>query len=176
MSVKKRKRNKAQAPISISTVLLVFILLAIVAAIAAYYITKKSTPRALPRPVHILNQKELQNKKPSLPKAKPGIKNPMEGTWVSRSDGAILEVHSNKFSIDLPSVDSHNFQQGVITTEGAKVIFIFTGDKNPCKEGRGVYTFKIVQGSLHFKVEKDNCQSRKEKIVAVWDRFSTSQK
>lgn len=173
MTAKKRKPRKTQKPGSVLTVLLIIILLAILAAITSYFLTKQPTPITKTQSEQVKKGKEPQHKPTEKPSTKkPEVKTILEGTWVSRSDGALLEFHNNTFSIDIPSVDSHNFQKGLFSIEGAQITFLYPTGKTPCDVEKGVYTYDISDGSLHFKVEKDNCKSRQEKLVATWDRFS----
>ncbi len=172
MSTKKRKRRKPQKPGSFLTILLIIILLAIIAAITSYFLTRKSTPVTKTQSEQTLNKKEPQNKPSETPStSKPEAKTILEGTWVSRSDGALLEFHNNTFSIDIPSVDSHNYQKGSFSIEGNQISFLYLAGKTPCGIEKGIYTYRLSDGSLHFKVEKDNCKSRQEKLVTIWDRF-----
>jgi uncharacterized protein YdeI (BOF family) len=159
--------------------LLIIILLAIVAAIAAYFLMQKSTTSTQPTQTENIqpNKQEITPKfNPSETQGenpKPALKTALEGTWVSRSDGALLEFHDNTFSIDIPSVDSHSYQKGTFSLEGTQVTFSYTDGKNPCGQGKGIYTYKISEGSLYLKFVEDNCKARRDKLVAIWDQFIT---
>jgi len=173
MSTKKGKRRKPQKSGSFSTILLIIILLAVIAAIVSYFLTRKSKPITKPQTEQVESNNEPQNKQPEASEtAKPGVKTILEGTWVSRNDGALLEFHNNTFNIDIPSVDSHNYQKGSFSIEGSQITFSYPEGKNSCGAEKGIYTYELSHGSIQFKVEKDNCKSRQEKLVAIWDHFS----
>ncbi len=179
MSTKRRNSKNPKKSGDFVTMLLVIILLAIIAAIAAYFLTQKSTTTTKPSQTE-LNQanKETTTSKPNqqgtqTEVAKAENKTILEGTWVSRSDGAMLEFHNSTFNIDIPSVDSPSYQKGTFSLEGTHIIFTYQNGETPCSKEKGVYTYKLTDGSLSLEVVNDNCKSRKDKLVATWDRFST---
>ena len=159
--------------------LLIIILLAIIAAIAAYFLMQKSTTSDQSSQTEKVqpNREETTSESAAAGKQKgtvqPAVKTTLEGTWVSRSDGALLQFHDNTFSIDIPSVDSHSYQKGNFALEGAQLTFSYPDGKNPCGPGKGIYTYKISDGSLYLKVVEDNCKARRDKLATVWDQFST---
>ena len=173
MSTKKRKPRNAKGSGSLSTVLLVIILLAVVAAITAYYLSKKPVPRKKQSTEQTQNQKKNNSHQKTASTRNPSeVKTILEGNWVSQSDGALLEFHNNTFSIDLPSVDSHNYKKGIFSINGNQINFSYTNANVTCGKEKGVYTFKLSDGSLHLKAKKDDCKFRKLKLVATWDRFN----
>ncbi len=173
MSTTKKKTKKAKGSGSLSTVLLVILLLAVIAAVIAYYFSKKPVPRAHPKTEQIQKRKTSEKKtQKNTTTVSSVVKTILEGTWVSQNDGAILEFHHNLFSIDLPSVDSHNYKKGDFSIKGDQITFSYTGENATCGKEKGVYTFKLSDGSLQLKAKKDACKLRKHKLVATWDRFN----
>lgn len=173
MSTRKRKSGSRKNSGSLLTILLVIVLLAIIAAVAAYYLTKKPVPGKKLPTEQVTNQKENKNKQPeNSASGKSETKTFLEGTWVSQNDGAMLEFHYNTFSIDLPSVDSQSYQKGTFSITGNEITFSYSNAKVPCGSEKGTYTYKLSNGSLQLKAQNDPCKIRKQKLVAVWDRFN----
>lgn len=174
MSTKRKKRGTRRSGTSI-IVPLIIILLAAVAAIAIYYLSERPKTVQKPQAKQIQNQqRQIKNTQPESPvKTKPKAKTLLEGTWISQSDGAMLQFHDHTFNIDFPSVDSHNYKKGSFSIEGKQITFSYEKGETPCDKEKGIYTFRISKGILHLKVEKDNCKSRRGKLVADWERFSS---
>ena len=95
-------------------------------------------------------------------------KTPLEGSWVSMYDGAILTFTGLNFSLDMPSVDSPEKITGKIAIESTIVTFYNTGGKKICLDDEGHYQFTFENDELNFKVIKDQCASRKERMTANW--------
>ena len=173
MSTRKRKQRNTKGSGNLLTLLLVILLLAIIAAITAYYLTQKPASGKKFQTEQSHNQKSSKNTQSEASTInKSETKTILEGTWVSQNDGAILEFHNNTFSIDLPSVDSHSFQKGTFSVEGNQVIFKYLNAKTPCGKEKGIYTYKVSDGSLRLKARKDDCKIRKQKLVATWEHFN----
>lgn len=172
MSTKRKKRGAQKSGTSIM-IPLIIILLAIIAAIAVYFLSEKAKTVQKPQVEQIQNQKPIKTTKPENPaKAVPGTRTFLEGTWVSQSDGAMLQFHNHTFSIDIPSVDSQNYKKGTFSIKGKQITFSYTTGKTLCDKEEGIYTYRLSKGILHLKVNKDNCKSRRGTLVADWEHFS----
>lgn len=174
MSTRKRNPGKNKNSGDLLSILLVVIVLAVIAAITAYYLTKKPVHSKKSQTEQPHNQKTNGNKNTKSPAKENTVTTTvLEGTWVSQNDGALMEFHENNFSLDLPSVDSHSYKKGIFSIEGNQVTFSYSNINNACGKQKGIYTFKLSDGSLHLKAKKDACKFRKQKLVATWDRFNT---
>ncbi|HEY9113721.1 MAG TPA: hypothetical protein VIN10_03420 [Bacteroidales bacterium] len=95
-------------------------------------------------------------------------KTALEGSWVSMYDGSILTFTGLNFALDLPSVDSPEKITGKIALENTIVTFYNTGGKKVCIDVEGHYQFTFQDDELNFKIIKDQCASRKERMTANW--------
>lgn len=174
MSTRKRNPGKSKNSGDLLTILLVIVLLAVIAAITAYYLTKKPAHSKKSQTEQLQNKKANENKETQPPATgNSETTTLLEGTWVSQNDGALLEFHRHTFSLDLPSVDSHSYKKGIFSIDGNQITFSYSNINNVCGSQKGIYTFKLSNGSLHLKAKKDDCKFRKQKLVATWDRFDT---
>lgn len=167
MAKRKSSQNHDQK-ISLRNILFVAILLAAIAALIAYYLSrpgdkqkKDNTPPA--------SQIQLKENKPAVISSTPeASKTALEGNWVSDENGTMLEIHGNKFSMDSPSVDNHTYYEGAISISGNTVTFTFKGNKMPCPNQPGSYTFHIKDKQLILKEKEDSCTTRTAKLSGVW--------
>jgi len=174
MNKRKRNTGKTKRSGDLLSILLVIILLAVIAAITAYYLTKKPVQSKQSQTEQLHNKKANENRKTQSPATGyPKATTVLEGTWVSQNDGALLEFHNHTFSLDLPSVDSHSYKKGTFSIEGNMITVSYSNTNNACGRQKGIYTFRLIGGSLHLKAKKDACKFRKQKLVATWDRFDT---
>lgn len=165
------KRKSSQKPdpqISLRNIIYVFIILAAIAALIAYYLSKQdakqksdNTPPA--------SQIQLNENKPAVISSTPTeSKTAIEGNWVSDENGTMMEVHGNKFSLDSPSVDNHTYYEGSVSTSGNTVTFTFKGKNMPCPKQVGIYTFVIKDKQLILKIKEDSCTTRSAKLPGTW--------
>jgi len=166
MCAKKRKLKTQKPKGSLFSILLVFVIIAVLAAAVTYFF------------FDIGGKKNETSVKPSVSVTKTSsenqlvrTKNPLDGTWVSTSDGHMLEIHGASFTMELPSVSSHQIIKGEIHITGNTVTFVYSGSKDKCGEKPGTYSFAINNGSLHFSVKHDKCQDRKQIFSATWEKF-----
>ena len=166
MCAKKRKLKTQKPKGSLFSILLVFVIISILAVTVAYFffdIGGKKDEASAESPVSIT--------KASPENQHARTKNPLEGTWVSTSDGRMLEIHGISFSMELPSVSSHQIIKGDIHITGNVVTFVYSGSKDECGGNPGTYSFVINNGSLHFSVKQDKCPNRKQIFSATWEKF-----
>jgi len=162
----KKKRKTKFSP----WLILVFVLI-IIAALAmgiGYYLTNSKNPA-----VHDWATTEEAKAEPKLKETTSKIieKTPLEGSWVSYYDGAILTFTGLNFTLDLPSVDSPEKITGKVAIENTIVTFYYTSGKKSCIDVEGHYQFSFDNEELTFKVIKDLCNSRKERMTANWFRL-----
>jgi hypothetical protein len=98
-------------------------------------------------------------------------KTPLEGSWASYYDGAILTFTGLDFVMELPSVDSPEKITGKIALESTIVTFYYSSGNKICLDVEGHYQFSFDNDELNFKVIKDLCESRKERMSANWFRI-----
>ncbi len=166
MCAKTRKLKTQKQKGSLLSILLVFVIIAIFAAAVAYFffdIGGKKDEASAKSPASI-------TKTPSK-NQHARTKNLLNGTWVSTSDGRMLEIHGISFTMELPSVSSHQIIKGEIHITGNTVTFVYSGSKDKCGENPGTYSFVINNGSLHFSVKHDTCPVRKQIFSATWEKF-----
>ena len=161
-SNKSKKRNK---PGNYKTLIVLFILLvaiAIASVIISYFITNDESD--------ILSQETEQSDQPTGNEQNI-IKTSLEGTWVSNYDGAILTITGLSFIIENPGVDDPTKTSGKLAVEQNLVTFVNTGTDEVCKGTEGHYQFTFDKDEVSFRLIKDNCESRKERMTANWFRL-----
>ena len=158
-STRSKKRNK---PGNYKTLIILFIVLvtiAIASVIISYFITNDKSD--------ILSQKTEQSDQLQ----QDNIQTSLEGTWVSNYDGAILTITGVSFTIETPGVDDPTKTSGKLAIEQNLVTFINTGDEEVCKGTEGHYQFTFEKDEVSFKLIKDKCESRKERMTVSWFRL-----
>ncbi len=169
MCAKKRKpktRRTKKPKGSLFTVLLVFVVISILAAAIAYFFYDiGKTQSNLPAKAPVGTTITVTGNKKALSKSV------LDGTWVSTTDGRMLEIHGTSFSMELPSVSEHKVIKGKIHINGDIATIIYSGTKDKCAEKPGTYSFVINKGSIHFTLKHDNCPGRKQVFSTTWDKF-----
>lgn len=166
MCAKTRKMKKQRPKSSLLSILLVFVIIAILAAAAAYFFFDtggKKNETSVKPPISIT--------KTSSKNQHVQAKNPLDGTWVSTSDGRMLEIRGISFTMELPSVSSHQIIKGKIHVTGKMVTLVYSDSKDKCGENPGTYSFVINNGNLRFSVKHDKCPGRKQIFSATWEKF-----
>lgn len=154
---KKRKKSVNYKPFIIIIIVLIIIVAASV-AIGYFLVTEKtaSDPKQVEQAKQ-LNTNELES-----------VKTPLEGTWVSNYDGAILSVNGLTYNLDLPSVDASVSTKGMLAVEQNLVTFVNSNGNEVCQNMEGHYQFTFNEQELSFKLIKDACESRKERMTMSW--------
>ena len=115
------------------------------------------------------------NSSESVEVAKAEAKKPVsviDGTWVSNYDGAMLTISGSSFTMELPGVDESGKIKGNVAYEENIVTFVYESGSSTCKGTEGHYLYSIDKnGELFFKLIKDVCESRKERMTATWFRL-----
>ncbi len=158
-SVKKQKKSH-------SYLIIFIVIIAIAAAAIAYFVYGVGkTKHAFPTKPHTTITKTVHKKKTIR------AKSALEGTWVSTSDGRMLEIYGNLFTLELPSVSEHKITKGKISISGNTASILFTGTNDKCSRDAGTYSFVVGKGSIRFSVKHDNCPGRKQIFSTTWERF-----
>lgn len=165
MAKRKYTRRKTKNKNSFMIFFIIIIVLAIASFVITYYVTK--TDVAIEEKIAKVEETPTQPTKPvSVPD-----KLLLEGTWASYNDGAMLTITGQKFTIELPSVESNVVASGRIVIVGSKATFIYTHESSECGVKPGVYEF-IIQNEeeVTFKKVEDECSSRSTQLSATWFR------
>lgn len=154
---KKRKKNNQYK----SLIIIIIVLAAIIGAsmIISHFLTKEE--------IHTFPAAEDQVEQKNIGELKK-IKTPLEGTWVSNYDGAILTIIGLTFSIDIPSVDTSVALKGTLSVEKNLISFTNSNGEKNCLNVEGHYQFSFEADEVTFKLIKDQCNSRKERMTMSW--------
>ncbi len=162
---KNRPHRKKKGPdSSFVTITYIVILISILAAAMFYFFyfsqkrteNKKAIPHATTTPIK---------------NAAPASQNVLNGTWVSSADGRLLDIHGNRFTLELPSVSDHEITKGTIKINGNTATILYTGTKDKCSIQSGSYSFFKGKGTLRFSVIHDVCAGRKQIFSTTWEKF-----
>ena len=149
---KSRKANNGQN--SLFIFFAIVIVLAIVSIIIAYFYLSEDQPE------------QAQEQQTGTEMINNGITE-IEGTWVSNYDGRMLTIDGLKITLESPSVDQTEKISGQISIEGNIVTIVYAS--GPCEKTEGHYLYTINDsGELFFKLIKDNCKSREERMSMTW--------
>ncbi len=162
MAKRKTKSRSSKKNKSFSIFIIVVIILALLSFAISYFVLQTESEV-------IATSKNVEKKEPV---EKPVLKiipdkSVLQGTWASYSDGAMLTIEGEHFSIELPSVESTVLASGKVIVENGMVIFIYTNKGSDCKS-QGRYKFEIKDDEVTFIAEKDGCKSRVVLLVATW--------
>jgi len=144
--------------------LAIIIVIAILSMVVSYFWVDTEKPD-----VFLIPQQDKQEtvKSGTTPAEEPV--SVINGTWVSNYDGAMLTISGRSITLELPGVDESGKIKGNITYEENTVTFIYESGTSSCKGAEGHYLYSIDNnGELFFKLIKDDCESRKERMTASW--------
>ncbi len=164
MTRKSKTKRRKKPKVSLATVLFIFVIISIVAVAIAYFYFDIGKPKS-----HSANNSVKTTANTATKHI--AAKSVLDGTWVSTTDGRMLEIHGTAFSMELPSVSEHGVTKGSITISGNVATIIYFGTRDKCAENPGTYSFIIRKGSIHFAVRHDNCPGRKLIFATTWDKF-----
>ena len=165
MAQKRRKRSSRKtASNSFWVFLAIIIVLAIISMLISYFWVGMDKPDVFLLPS--TDDKEEVVRETPESKVAP---NPIEGTWVSNYDGAMLTISGDSFSLEIPGVDEGGAARGSLTMEGNICTFVYESGSASCKGVEGHYLYSIQDnGEIFFELIKDICGSRKERMSATW--------
>jgi len=158
-----RSRKKMQINKGLIIVIVVIVAIAAVSIFAGWYLSGGNTEE--------INSAEKEQSEHTDKNEQKGIKTSLEGTWVSNYDGAILTITGLSFTIENPRVDDPTKTSGKLAVEQNLVTFINTGGKDVCKSTEGHYQFTFEKDEVSFRLIKDKCESRKERMTVSWFRL-----
>ena len=168
MAKKRKSRKKTSGNNSMLMLIGIVAVLAILSVVAAYFILNNNEQIETIETVTEIVKTDSNSQETVKPVE---TKTPIEGTWVSNYDGAMLTISGLTFTIELPSVDAGGNVKGNIAVE--KTIVIFTninGIKN-CIGNEGHYNYSFENDELILTKIKDNCESRSERMTESWFRL-----
>ena len=154
---RKRKKRTNYKPLIIILIVLAAI---VVVSIGIGYFLSKEEANTDPEPVE-------QKEEPNTNELE-ALKTPLEGTWVSNYDGAILTINGLTFSLDVPSVDASVSVKGTLASEKNLITFTNISDDEMCPDIEGHYKFRFEDDEVFFTLIKDNCDNRKERMTMSW--------
>lgn len=164
MAKRKRKTRSAKKNSNSFTVfIVVVIILAIVSFAISYFVMQTDSEI-----VNVKTNNKVLDIKPTIIKETDKLNTVLDGTWASYNDGAMLTISGNKFSIDLPSVESTVLASGTVNVIDNRITFVYTNGNSNCGAASGVYRFVVVNEEVTFVKESDSCGSRVGLLVATW--------
>jgi flagellar basal body-associated protein FliL len=166
MTAKTRKRKPKKTRLNgVWIFLAIVIVIAIVSMLLSYFWISEEKPDVLLLPA----QEQAKEATPKQEQATPMAAKEIQGTWVSNYDGAMLTITGLAFELELSGVDETEKISGTLAVEGNIVTFVYTSGTKVCKGPEGHYLYSIDESEeLFFKLIKDTCESRKERMSATW--------
>ncbi len=163
ISRKKRKSKAQKSPLMLF--LFIVILLAILSVVIGYFILQnQEVKEAVPDQTTIDTQ---QKEKPVL-----DVEPLYTGTWVSNYDGAMLTIDRFSFTLEMPSVDQKSTIKGELLVVKNVLTFVYTTGSGSCRGEEGHYQYTLEDnGDIFFKLIKDNCKSRSDRMEMSWFRL-----
>lgn len=164
MTAKTRKRKSKKTKLNgVWVFLAIVIVIAIISMLLSYFWISEDKPDVLLLPSQE-QVKETQTKQTTPIPAKE-----IQGIWVSNYDGAMLTITGLNFELELSGIDETEKISGKLSVETNIVTFVYTSGTKVCKGPEGHYLYSINEsGELFFKLIKDPCESRKERMSATW--------
>lgn len=98
---------------------------------------------------------------------KTNIKASINGYWLSTSEGAVLTMNDDSYSIDFAGIDASNPIAGTYKLQDKKIIF--STDAGSCKGEIGIYRIILDKHDIKFICEDDNCLKRKATLTTEWE-------
>lgn len=163
MAAKKRTHRKTKkSSNSLFLFIAIVIVLAIISMAIAYFYSAN-----FPTGAESIVTSNTQTEQKETPLK--DVKTTLEGTWVSNYDGVILTISGLTFTIESPSVESAANISGNLSVEENIVTFVILKGSTVCANAEGHYLYTMDdRGDLFFKLIKDSCASRKERMTASW--------
>jgi hypothetical protein len=165
MAKRKYKRKNTKKNNSFTIFLVIIIILAILSFLISYFVIEtESEAVGIDTKTVEVKKDEINLSKQPLP-----IVHLLEGTWASYNDGAMLTIKGNKFTIELPSVESSVVATGDILIKDSTITFVYSNKNSACSNSPGVYKF-IFETDEEFTLKKvvDDCESRSNQLIATW--------
>jgi flagellar basal body-associated protein FliL len=166
MTAKTRKRKSKKTRLNgVWIFLAIVIVIAIISMLLSYFWISEDKPDVLLLPA----QEQSKEATPKQERTTPITAKEIQGTWVSNYDGAMLTISGLDFELELSGVNETEKISGTLAVEGNIVTFVYTAGSKACKGPEGHYLYSIDESEeLFFKLIKDTCESRKERMTASW--------
>jgi hypothetical protein len=174
MMAKNVRKKNAKNDNSFFKLLIIVLAIAVVSVAAAYFILRKDDVSVSKSISNILGNSKLDKNTMEMPKTVKNLETehlksgPLEGTWVSNYDGAMLSIKGGSFSIEMPSVDASSKVEGKIMIVKTIATFVNTNGNEKCREVEGHYSFSINNDELQFTKIKDSCSKRESRMKESW--------
>ncbi len=167
MTKKRKSRKKPSANNSMLMLIAIVAILAIVSVVVAYFVLDNDNNETIETITEIIqtDDNSLRTEEQKT------IKTPIEGTWVSNYDGAMLTISGTTFSLELPSVDASGNVKGSIAVENTIVTFSNTTGTKTCIGKEGHYNYSFEDDELMLNKIKDPCDRRSERMTESWFRL-----
>lgn len=166
MAKKRKSRKKPANNNSMLTLIAIVAVLAIVSVTTAYFILNDDGEID---PVETIDVIEIKtDDKTEITKEQISIITPIDGTWVSNYDGAMLSISGTTFTLELPSVDASGTAKGSITVQSTLVIFLNKTGNKTCIGKEGHYKYSFENNELILTKIKDPCENRSERMTESW--------
>ena len=166
MAKKRINRKKPNSNNSTITLVIIIIILAIISVVTAYFMLDEEDK---PSQDLIENLTKTSNTDVNTENTiENKVTTPIDGTWVSNYDGAMLTISGTTFSIEMPSVDASSKDKGSIAVQETIVSFTNTSGNKACIGKEGHYNFSFIDDELMLNKIKDPCDSRAQRMSETW--------
>ncbi len=168
MSVKKRKtrtKRRKETGRSLSVVFIAIFIVVVLAVAVYFFFFSVEQPTSKQKETRVVRTEKTTVKPAKM------VSHMLDGSWVSSSDGRILEIHGSHFTLELPSVSDHELVRGTLQFSGNTVSVLYTNTKDKCSHTPGIYTFKKENNKVYFRVKQDLCAGRKQIFSTTWEKF-----
>lgn len=158
----KKSKKKNSSPNRLWVVVAIVIVVAIITMTLSYFYLDDEKPDVLLIPPS--EQQDANDRTTDASQA-----TPIDGIWVSNYDGAILTLQGHSFTLELSGVDVSGKISGTLIVESNIVTFVNNPGANVCAGTEGHYLYTLEDnGDIFFKLFKDKCESRNERMTATW--------
>ncbi|MDN5350726.1 MAG: hypothetical protein PWQ54_2122 [Bacteroidales bacterium] len=185
-TTRKKPTRKSKKGRKAPGILLVVLIIAIVALTGSYFYITHTTEKALEKvfsPITTLfslrndstkqiakeqNQEVIVATKELPKKEKTVILSPLEGTWVSTLNGAMLSFEANLFKLEFPSIEKRATLEGHFKILNGKLHLVNSLSNDVCGMENGIYSFQLNGEDLILDAENDPCKMRKDNLSTDW--------
>lgn len=171
MRNKNKKLNRKKPLINVTKAIIWIVIIIIIAAITSYFVSTTNNSSTKNKPFVKIPASKLIPQNPAvIGKKAPLKKTFLEGNWVNKKNGTLLDFFGNKFNVDFPSVDNHKYFEGFFEIKNNKIEFSIHNKIKLCSTP-GIYIFRINSNKLFLKVKRDTCTYRVSMLEGIWKRL-----
>lgn len=170
MAKRRKSKKKKVNNNNLLTLIIIIIILGIISVVAAYFMLdeeQKNIPQLIEN-ITSSTDNDIETPIETKPVEEKIITSPIDGTWVSNYDGAMLTISNGSFSIEMPSVDASSKIKGSLAVENTIVTFINVSGNKSCIGIEGHYNYSFKDGELMLNMIKDKCEIRSERMRETW--------